>query len=359
MPRGDKAKYTNPKLRERLKKKILAGDKGGDKGEWSARKAQLLTREYEKAAGGYKSSKRTEAQKNLKAWTEEEWMTSDGGPSEREGGKMRYLPKETWENLSAEEKKKANATKRKGDKAGKQFVPNLQAAKEAHALAWAEAFKSEGFDVSIEKIRPLMGMGGDNLAQELVGLSPDDPKSKALSEAWKKIFQEKYLEGVQPFPKVRESFMRMKDAGLRVVIATSAKEEILEGLLGKLDINEFIEGSTNADEAERSKPEPDLVLVALNKLRLEPREVAMLGDTPYDVQAAAKAHVRTIALRSGGFSDDDLVGAIEIYDNPADLLEHFEQSTLAHEQANETLNIDLDGTNETANSPKLSATHQS
>jgi hypothetical protein len=123
--------YTDPALRERLKKKILAGAKGGDPGGWSARKAQLLTKEYEKAGGGYKSSKRTEAQKDLENWTEEKWTTSDGGPSERKGGKMRYLPQDAWEQLSAEEKQEANATKRKGDKAGKQFVPNPEVVKRA------------------------------------------------------------------------------------------------------------------------------------------------------------------------------------------------------------------------------------
>jgi hypothetical protein len=123
--------YSDPKLRERLKKKILAGDKGGDPGEWSARKAQLLTKEYEKAGGGYKSPKRTESQKHLEQWTEEEWTTSDGGPSERKGGKTRYLPQDAWEQLSAEEKQQANETKRKGDKAGKQFVPNPKVVKEA------------------------------------------------------------------------------------------------------------------------------------------------------------------------------------------------------------------------------------
>lgn len=123
--------YTDPKLRERLKKKILAGSKGGDPGEWSARKAQLLVKEYEKAGGGYKTSKRSEPQKSLEQWTEEKWTTSDGGPSEREGGKVRYLPQEAWEQLSNEEKQKANETKRKGDKAGKQFVPNPEAAKKA------------------------------------------------------------------------------------------------------------------------------------------------------------------------------------------------------------------------------------
>lgn len=230
---------------------------------------------------------------------------------------------------------------------------------EAHVGAWLEAFKREGFDFSPEQIRPLIGMGGDNLVETLTKLNPDDPKSKALSEAWKEVFQQQYLQDVQPFPRALDLLQKMKDAGLRLVIATSAKGEILEGLLAKLDAEGLIEDTTNADEAERSKPEPDLIEAALSKLGLEPREVAMLGDTPYDVQAASKAHVRTIALRCGGFSDDDLVGAVEIYDNPADLLENFDKSTLTHDQANETLNIDLDGTNETANLPKLPATHQS
>jgi hypothetical protein len=127
--------YTDPALREKLKKKIMAADKGGEPGEWSARKAQLLTREYEKAGGGYKSSKRTKAQKGLEQWTEEKWTTSDGDPAKRKGGKMRYLPQDAWEQLSAEEKSKANETKRKGDKAGKQFVPNPKAAKEASKRA--------------------------------------------------------------------------------------------------------------------------------------------------------------------------------------------------------------------------------
>lgn len=127
--------YTDPALRERLKKNILKGDKGGNAGEWSARKAQMLTREYEKAGGAYKSSKRTEPQKNLKEWTEEAWKTSDGGPSEREGGKVRYLPKEAWEKLSSAEKAAANRSKCKGDKEGKQFVPNPKAAREARKQA--------------------------------------------------------------------------------------------------------------------------------------------------------------------------------------------------------------------------------
>jgi len=110
--------YTKPELRERLKKKIMASSKGGDAGEWSARKAQLLATEYKEAGGGYAGPKK-ESQKSLSKWTKEKWTTSDGKPSE---GKKRYLPEKAWNALTAAEKKATNAAKAAGNKAGKQFV---------------------------------------------------------------------------------------------------------------------------------------------------------------------------------------------------------------------------------------------
>ena len=110
--------YTKPELRERLKKKIMASSKGGDAGEWSARKAQLLAAEYKEAGGGYSGPKK-ESQKSLSKWTKEKWTTSDGKPSE---GKKRYLPEKAWKALTPAEKKATNAAKAAGDKAGKQFV---------------------------------------------------------------------------------------------------------------------------------------------------------------------------------------------------------------------------------------------
>jgi hypothetical protein len=123
--------YTDPELRERLKEKIKAGDKGGKPGQWSARKSQLLTHEYEKEGGGYKEAKKTDAQKELSQWTDEDWQTSDGKPADREGGTTRYLPKEAWDKLSDSEKKATNVKKKTGSKAGKQHVANTKKAKEA------------------------------------------------------------------------------------------------------------------------------------------------------------------------------------------------------------------------------------
>ena len=115
--------YTKPTLRESLKKKIMASSKGGDAGDWSARKAQLLAAEYKKAGGGYTGPKK-ESQKSLSKWTKEKWTTDDGSLSE---GKKRYLPEKAWKELSAAEKKATNAAKAAGNKAGKQFVKQPKA----------------------------------------------------------------------------------------------------------------------------------------------------------------------------------------------------------------------------------------
>lgn len=108
----------------------MAGSKGGKPGQWSARKAQLLAAEYEKAGGGYKGGK-TKAQKNLSKWTGEKWRTSDRKPAIREGGTRRYLPDKAWGKLSAAEKAATNKKKMEGSRKGKQFVSNTPAAKKA------------------------------------------------------------------------------------------------------------------------------------------------------------------------------------------------------------------------------------
>lgn len=115
--------YTKPALRERLKQQIMSGSKGGDPGEWSARKAQLLASEYESKGGGYKGEK-SGAQKSLTKWSGEDWKTSDGKPSE---GKKRYLPAKAWSSLSPAEKASTNKAKAEGNAKGKQFVAQPKA----------------------------------------------------------------------------------------------------------------------------------------------------------------------------------------------------------------------------------------
>lgn len=128
--------YTKPDLRARIVAAVKAGTKGGKAGQWSARKAQIVAQRYEKAGGGYSGSK-TKAQSNLSKWTKEEWRTKSGKPS-TQGPKAtgeRYLPKKAIQNLTAAEYAATTRAKRKGTKAGKQFVPNTPAAKRAGRAA--------------------------------------------------------------------------------------------------------------------------------------------------------------------------------------------------------------------------------
>ncbi len=134
-PRSPKGAYTDPALREQLKAVIQAGDKGGNPGQWSARKSQLLANEYKKAGGGYQNEAPTAAQAHLTEWTEQEWQTSDGPPAKRAGGTTRYLPKEAWDALTPAQKKATNAKKQTGSRAGEQHVANTAAAKIARTQA--------------------------------------------------------------------------------------------------------------------------------------------------------------------------------------------------------------------------------
>ena len=132
--KSDPATYTKPELRDKIKKQVVASDKGGNPGQWSARKAQLVTQEYEKEGGGYKKP-RSEFQKSLKQWGDEHWQTSDGKQARRSGGTARYLPEKAWDELSPAEKSATNKKKQGGSREGKQFVANTKAGAEARKSA--------------------------------------------------------------------------------------------------------------------------------------------------------------------------------------------------------------------------------
>lgn len=140
-------KYTDPELREEIKKQIKASDKGGKKGQWSARKSQLLAREYEKRGGGYKGEK-DESQKHLGEWTEEEWQTKEGDADARgeDGETARYLPKKAWENMSEGEKEETEKRKREGSRRGEQHVPNTAGAQKARKEAQSKNEPIPGYD---------------------------------------------------------------------------------------------------------------------------------------------------------------------------------------------------------------------
>jgi HAD superfamily hydrolase (TIGR01509 family) len=197
----------------------------------------------------------------------------------------------------------------------------------AHALAWQEALREvAGLDVPIENILPLIGMGGDKLLPTITGIEQDSEVGQKIAEGRRQRFQERHLPYLQVWPGMHELLERMRNESLRLAVATSASKDDLAALLDKLEIRPLLETCADSDDAEESKPDPDILCAALRKLALPASEVLMLGDTPYDIEAARAANIRTVALRCGGWGDRELRDAIAIYDDPADLLEHYEIS---------------------------------
>src|SRR5829696_5043839 len=174
-------KYTHPELREEIKEEIKASDKGGKEGQWSARKSQLLTREYEKRSGGYKGEK-GESQKNLEKWTEEEWQTSEGDAEARQHGETkRYLPNNAWENMSEEEKEETERKKREGSKQGQQYVENTDEAKQARKEAAALPLNHYD-DLNIEEVqKKIQGLSNDHI-ETLLDYEKNHANRKTLVE---------------------------------------------------------------------------------------------------------------------------------------------------------------------------------
>ncbi len=200
---------------------------------------------------------------------------------------------------------------------------------DAHARAWVDAFRQFGFDVPYEKVRPLIGMGGDNLLPEAIGVELDSRTGEHLSTRRSALFKDNYLHTLRPFPGTRELLERMRAEGLELAVASSAKKEELKPLLQIADVADLVDSKTSSDDAESSKPDPDIVEAALKRLKMTPGEAVMLGDTPYDIEAAGRAGVKTVAFRCGGWDDEGLEGAIAIYDGPYDLLDNFASSPFA------------------------------
>jgi hypothetical protein len=185
---SEEEKYTDPELRERIKEEIKESDKGGRKGQWSARKSQLLTQEYEKRGGGYKGEK-DESQKNLQRWTEEEWQTQEGDARARgdNGETKRYLPKEAWENMSEEEKRATEQKKREGSREGRQHVPNTEGAKKAREDA--EALLIENYDgLSVKEIKKELDGVSDEDLERIREYEKVNRKRKTLLEALEREF---------------------------------------------------------------------------------------------------------------------------------------------------------------------------
>lgn len=200
---------------------------------------------------------------------------------------------------------------------------------DAHARAWVDTLAASDIQVAFNDVRRLIGMGSDKLLPAIANVDSKSALGRRLAERRAEIFRTRYLPQLRAFPRARDLVSRLRNQGLKVTVASSARQEELSALLDIAGVADLIEHSTSSSDVESSKPDPDIVQAALAGLELSSERVLMLGDTPYDVEAAARAGIRTIALRSGGRSDADLEGAIAIYDDCADLLERFASSPFA------------------------------
>ncbi len=191
---------------------------------------------------------------------------------------------------------------------------------DAHARAWVDAFAQHGYTIPFERVRPLIGMGGDRVLPALVaGLSDETEPGRSIAAARGAIFKERYLAGVQPTRGARELLLAVRERGARVVIASSAKKAELDDLLARGDLGSLVDVASTSDDAEDSKPAPGIVEAALAKAKVTASDAAMVGDTTYDVEAAHRAKVPCVALLCGGNPRETLADAEAIYADPREL----------------------------------------
>ena len=195
-----------------------------------------------------------------------------------------------------------------------------------HAQAWQDAFRDFGHEIDFAAIRAQIGNGGDQLMPVFLGPEEVAAKGEALSQHRGEIMKSRYAPRIKPFPGVPDLFRRLRADGIRTALASSASRDELQAYKRLAGIEALVDAETSSDDAERSKPFPDIFQAALARLGDLPPEAALVvGDTSYDAEAAVGAGLRPIGVLCGGFPEDALrrAGCIAIYQGPADLLARY------------------------------------
>jgi HAD superfamily hydrolase (TIGR01549 family) len=200
-----------------------------------------------------------------------------------------------------------------------------------HAMAWQEALRHFGHELPYDKVRRQIGKGGDQLLQTLLSRSEYEEHGEELDDFRGELFKRKYMKLIRPLSMVPQLFRRIREQGTKIVLASSAKRDEVEEYEKLLQVEDLVEHETSSDDAERSKPHPDVFVAAMKRLGNPPaQDVLAVGDTAYDAQATAAISVACIGVLSGGWSDQELrqAGCIQVYAGPADLLARFDESPL-------------------------------
>jgi HAD superfamily hydrolase (TIGR01509 family) len=202
-----------------------------------------------------------------------------------------------------------------------------------HAEAWQKAFAAMDIQLDREDVRRQIGKGGDELIPVYVSWWKRRQVEEPLKRYRKFIFEQDFLPRVKALPGARELLVKVKESGIQVALASSADKDELQIYKRIVGMEELVEKETSANDAERSKPNPDIFVAALERLKLPAKKCMALGDTPYDAEAAGLAGLRTIGVTTGGWSRMDLIdsGCVEVYASVEELLEKFDKSPLVRE----------------------------
>ena len=201
-----------------------------------------------------------------------------------------------------------------------------------HAAAWVEALRHFGFEVAYQDMRAQIGKGGDQILHGLLPPDAVEQKGEEIKDFRSDLFKREYLAKAKPFPGVRDLFERIRASGQKAVLASSGNADEVEQYKDIAGIADLIDAATSSDDAERSKPFPDIFEAALAELApLKPEEAVVVGDTPYDAEAARNAGLKAVGVLSGGFSEQALreAGCIAVYRDTQDLFQQYEASPLA------------------------------
>ena len=200
---------------------------------------------------------------------------------------------------------------------------------DAHARAWVDAFAEHGITVAFDHVRRSVGMGGDKLMPEVSGIEESSDLGEKIASRRGEIFASTYLPTIKPFPQVRELLERFLDDGFVLAVASSAKESELGPLLERAGVRDLIAKTTSSDDAENSKPDPDIVLAAVKRAGCPKERAIMIGDTPYDVAAARRAGIEIVGFECGGWTGEALSGSLATYRDAAHLLAEYGSSHFA------------------------------
>jgi phosphoglycolate phosphatase-like HAD superfamily hydrolase len=196
-----------------------------------------------------------------------------------------------------------------------------------HAIAWYRAFREHGEAPALWRVHRHIGVGGDQLVARVAGDEVEERLGDAIRDSESRLYGE-LIDEVQPFEGARELLVELRDRGHKCVLASSSKAEETEHYIELLDAADLIEGHTTSADVERTKPEPDIVASAMQEAG--ELSAVMVGDSTWDVEAADRADVKTIAVLTGGFSEAELreAGAVDVFESLVDLREALDRTPL-------------------------------